>query len=102
MHSTVAITLLAAVPLVLGHAIEVVKYEEIKIRQLTSIPGAAPTIPGSAQTTDYSAIISDCLPPSSLLSFPTNIPTPPADLESYIITLTNPCGVVTGLPASIS
>jgi len=98
MHSSIVAALLAVAPLAAAHAVQVGHFEEIKIRQVSSA--------AAASTTDYSAILSECIPPSTLYgAYPTNAPTPPADIESFFATLsvTDVCAAETvAIPGSIS
>ena len=92
MLSNTALAVLAAVSVSFVSAEPVARFEEIKVRQV------------SAQTTDYNAILSDCIPPSSILTVPTagTIPTAPADIESFLLTVTDYCALSTAIPKSLS
>jgi hypothetical protein len=92
MLSNTALTLLAALSVSFVSAEPIAHFEEIKVRQV------------SAQTTDYNAILSDCIPPTSILSIPTAgvAPTVPADIQSFLMTLTDYCAAATAVPKSLS
>src|SRR5262249_55407496 len=52
--------------------------------------------------TSVLAQITECVLPSSLLTvIPTDVPTPPAAIESFLETITNPCGKIS-VPQSLS
>lgn len=104
MHSKIAIALLAALPLSVAHAVAAPNYKEIQVRQITSVPGAAVTSgnPSAAMPTTNIDDLTQCfLPTSLIMSIPTDVPTPPAALESALTTLTDPCATL-AIPGSLS
>jgi len=97
----IVIALLATLPLSLAHAVAEPQYKEIQLRQITQVPGAATTtgLP-TALDTSLLAQITECVPPTSLLAaIPTDIPTPPPALGSFL-DVTNPCSI--SVPQSLS
>jgi hypothetical protein len=80
LSKTAAISLLAALPLTMVNA-----------------------LPQDSATTDIMAVISECVPATTLLSYATDIPIPASDLESYLYTMsvTDYCNYATAIPKSL-